>query len=362
MRIVVTGASGNVGSALLRSLRGRGSDALGAATEVVGVARRPEPRVAPYDRVSWIGCDVGAPGADTVLTEVFRDAAAVVHLAWAIQPTTWDPGRHRTNVDGTAAVLRAAGRAEVAHVVCASSVAAYTPAPRWTHVTEDWPRGGIPGSAYSQDKVATEDLLDRFAVRHPATTVTRIRPCAVVQRSAAAEIAAWTLSPLVPRALLGRRLTPIPVWPQLRAQMVHSDDVADALYRILAGRVGGTFNLAAGPVLNWRDLASILGGFAVPVPRRALALLAWPTWRTGLQPAHPGWLTMSDRTALVDTSHAEQTLGWKPGHDSVSALAELVAGIRSGATGASPPLRPDRTVHRVLSPSHQSQRPRVRPH
>lgn len=46
MRIVVTGASGNVGTALLRRLRGE--------HELVGVVRRPPPPVAPYDGMRWL--------------------------------------------------------------------------------------------------------------------------------------------------------------------------------------------------------------------------------------------------------------------------------------------------------------------
>ncbi|WP_203416563.1 NAD-dependent epimerase/dehydratase family protein [Jiangella ureilytica] len=351
MRLVITGASGSVGTALLRRLRERpGPD------DVLGVARRAVPAVPPYDLARWLQCDVGRPGAGTELAGAFAGADTLVHLAWAIQPSTKDPPRRRTNVFGTENVLHAAERAGIRHVICASSVAAYRPAPRWCVVGEAWPSDGIPGSGYSRDKADLEYLLDRFEERHPGVTVARIRPCAVVQRDAATQIAGWTLNAHVPRGLVGSRWLPFPVWPGLRAQVVHADDVAAALRLIIDQRAGGAFNLAAEPVLSSRRLGAILGGFAVPLPRTLLAALAWAGWRTGLQPSHPGWLTMSDRVALVSSRKARGTLGWRPRYHAADALAELVAGIRAEAAGASPPLA-GRDAGRGGwgRPSHQSQ-------
>ena len=61
MRVVIVGASGNVGTALLRQLA---TDA--TVTSVVGVARRAPDRVppAPYDIASWHSLDIGEDGPD----------------------------------------------------------------------------------------------------------------------------------------------------------------------------------------------------------------------------------------------------------------------------------------------------------
>jgi nucleoside-diphosphate-sugar epimerase len=355
VRIVITGATGNVGTALLA--------ALDPACDVVGCARRlPDPAAEPYRRASWHALDVGLPGADRELTGLFEGADAVVHLAWAISPVRGDPPMWRTNDHGTRHVLAAAAAAGVPHLVVASSVAAYGPAPRWRKVTEDWPCDGIAHSAYSRGKAALETLLDRFAQRHPEVGVARIRPCAIVHRQAAGQFARWLLDPVLPARIAGGRL-PVPLWTGLRAQAVHTSDVAEAIRLILGRGFTGAVNLAAPEVLDADALAAILGGSRLPVPRPLARLAVRAAWLSGALPAHPGWLELADRAALADTTLAETALGWQPRYDAASALADLVAGLRSGAGAASAPLAPPRrdgVLARLRSlgrvgPSHQSQ-------
>ncbi|MBC6448030.1 NAD-dependent epimerase/dehydratase family protein [Actinokineospora xionganensis] len=328
MKVVVTGASGNVGTALLR-----------AVPQWEAVARRVPPPLRPYQRARWISCDLGDPGAHSVLATACAGADAVVHLAWAIQPPRHDPAMARTNRAGTAAVLRAVAQAGVPQVVSASSVAAYSLAPRWDSVTEDHQIGGVPGSAYSADKAAVETLLDEFEATHPGLRVARIRPCAVAQRDAGAQLARWALSPLVPRRILGNRLLPVPLWPDLRMQVVHSDDVADAIRRMVTLGATGAFNLAADPVLRTTDLAAVLGGFEVTLPRALLSALAAAAWKAGLQPMHPGWLRLADGAPLMASTRARSELDWTPTWDARSALRDLVMGMRAGTGTSSAPLK-----------------------
>ena len=74
MRIVVTGATGNVGTSVVAALAG---DA--RVSEIVGLARRL-PRLS-FPRTRWVQADV----VSSRLTDHFRDADAVIHLAWVKQ-------------------------------------------------------------------------------------------------------------------------------------------------------------------------------------------------------------------------------------------------------------------------------------
>jgi nucleoside-diphosphate-sugar epimerase len=338
MRVVVVGATGNVGTAVLRRLaRADG------VTAVTGVARRvPGPHAGePYDGVDWHAVDVGAPDAVHQLTDVFAGAGAVIHLAWQIQPSHQRRAIRRTNVTGTTHVADAAVRTSVPALVVASSVGAYAPGPKDEKVTEEWPVTGVPGSTYSRDKADVEALLDEMELAAPQLRVVRLRPGLIFQRSAASEIARYFIGPLAPLSLLRPGWLPlVPYDRRLRVQAVHADDVADAYVRAATGDVRGAFNIAADPVLDGERVAKRFSGRAVPVPAGVLRVAAGLTWHARLQPTEPGWVRLAAAAPLLSTERAERELGWHPRMDALTALAELIDGMARGTGTPSPPLRP----------------------
>lgn len=111
----------------------------------------------------------------------------------------------------------------------------------------------------------------------------RHRPCREVtasdpQRDAGGEFGRWLVPPTIRGHSIGASWLPLPLWPGLRAQLVHSEDVARALQLILTQRAQGPFNLAAGPALTADELAAQLGGPRLAVPRQVLGPLAWLGW------------------------------------------------------------------------------------
>jgi UDP-glucose 4-epimerase len=79
MRIIITGASGNVGTALLRILP--------AEHDAVGVVRRTPARQGVYKRAEWCSLDLTGQDGIADLCRVFEGADVVVPLAWGFQPT-----------------------------------------------------------------------------------------------------------------------------------------------------------------------------------------------------------------------------------------------------------------------------------
>lgn len=333
----MTGATGNLGTALLRRLAAETS-----VTSLVGVARRTPGRrpAAPYDGVDWVALDIAEPAATARLTAVLRGADAVVHLAWRIQPTHDESLLWRTNVDGTRHVLAAAAGARVPHVVVASSVGAYSPAPKDSPVDESWPTDGIRTSAYSREKVVVERLLDLFEREHPDVAVARLRPGLVFAGDAASEIARFFLGPLVPTSALGRlRLPFLPLPRQLQFPAVHADDVAAAFWAVLEARATGPFNVAAEPVLTPPLLARALGaGGSRHVPLPLLRALAAVTWTLRLQPSDAGWVDVASQCPVMRTDRLA-ALGWRATRSATSALDELLEGMRTGRGGPGPALR-----------------------
>jgi nucleoside-diphosphate-sugar epimerase len=328
VRVVVTGATGNVGSSVIAAL---GQDP--SVDSIVGLARRRPEGATP--KVAWYAVDV----ASDPLEPVVRGADVLIHLAWAIQPSHDLGMLHATNVEGSRRVLEATAAERVPAIVFASSVGVYSPGRKGRRVDESWPTHGIPTSFYSRHKAAVERFLDAFEVELPDVRVVRLRPALSFQRSAAEEIRRLFIGRLVPPGLLRPALMPVvPHVPGLSFQAVHTDDVAQA-YRLAAvGDARGPFNIAAEPPLDTGALAEILGARPLRTPERLIRLGAAATWRLRLQPTPPGWVDMALQGPLVDASRAWTELGWEPRHTASAAVTELLEGFAERGAGPTPPL------------------------
>src|SRR3954454_13127562 len=340
LTVAITGATGNVGTALLRRL----SALPNGVNEIRGLARRQPPDVAPYRDVRRHLADLGEATSEQVLARFLDGADAVVHLAWALQPGRHPEQLRRVIVDGTRRVMRAATAAGVAHVVHMSSIGAYAPGAVGHRVSEDWPTTGIPSSPYSRDKSQAERVVREVTARHPGTTVTVVRPTLVLQPEAAGEMGRYFLGPLLFGAArllpsqVARRL-PLPL-PRLAVSFVHADDVADALVRILDRRASGPFNLAAEPLMDADALARALGTVRVPVPSLALRTAAQAAFTARLIPTEPGWVDIATRVPALDTTRARKVLDWAPTYRGDEVLQQFVAALGKGQGAPGPLLHP----------------------
>lgn len=334
MRVVVVGATGNVGSALIRSL------ALDPAVgSVLGLARRiPRWEVA---KTSWAAADLRAPQAEAELTEHFRDADAVVHLAWIIQPTRDPVTTWRTNVLGTERVLRATAAARVPVLVCASSIGAYSPAPKDRAVNERWPTHGWPTAPYTREKAYVERMLDAFAHEQPDMRVVRMRPGFIFSRESASEQRRLFLGPLVFGPLVRPELMRfVPDVAGLRFQVLRASDAAEAYRLALHKPVRGAFNLAAEPVVDAAMLARLWHARPLRVPRPLARSALAAAWTARLAPAQPQLFDALVRLPVMDCSRAASELGWRAAFSSERALSDLIHGLREGTGMDTPPLAP----------------------
>ena len=330
MRVVVVGASGNVGTSLLARLAGDPE-----VESVLGLARRrPELEMPKTD---WAQADV----ASSDLVPHFRGADAVVHLAWLIQPSR-DRGRlRRVNVEGSSRVFRAVADAGVPALAYASSLGVYSPGPKDRLVDESWPRDGIRTNLYSRQKAEVERRLDAFEHEHPSIRVVRLRPALIFKREAASGIRRLFAGPFLPIPLVRPGLLPFfPHVPGLRFQAVHSLDVGEAYRLAVRSDARGPFNVAAEPLLDSPALARELRARLVRVPPRVLRACVGLTWRLHLQPTPPSWIDMALGAPLLDSARARTELRWEPRFTALEALRELLEGIREGAGIATPPLSP----------------------
>jgi UDP-glucose 4-epimerase len=328
MRVVIAGASGNVGTSLVECLREEAR-----VDEIVALSRRP-PSWTPA-KTTWVRADI----ARDDLSTVFAGADAVVNLAWIFQPThrprlTWD-----NNVTGSMRVFDAALAASVPKIVHASSVAAYSPRTSDDPVDETWPTHSVPTAAYGREKAYLERVLDTLELAHPGIRVIRMRPGFIFKRSSAESQRRIFAGPLLPNPLVRRATVPVlPVPRGMRFQALHSSDAGEAYRSALVEDVRGPFNIAADPPIDAEMLGALFQARTVAVPAHAARVVLHALWRARAVPASPFLLDLAMSLPVMDTTRAREELAWKPRVDARAALADVLDGIRTGSGGRTPPL------------------------
>jgi nucleoside-diphosphate-sugar epimerase len=329
-RVVITGATGNVGTSLVRVLSE--SEEIGS---VVGLARRT-PAWTPA-KTEWVRADVADETEDLVRT--FTGADAVVHLAWRFQPTRDPVATWRANVLGSLSVFDAVATAGVPVLIHASSVGAYSPGPKGQAVDESWPTHGWPTASYCREKAYLERVLDAFEPARPQIRVVRMRPAFLFKEEAASEQRRIFGGRFLPGQLIRPELLRLlPSVPGLRFQALHTDDAARAFQLALTTDVRGAFNLAAEPPIDADLLGELLGAKLVPVPGSVVRSTLSAAWHLHLAGASPQLLDAVLRLPLLDCSRARRDLGWETEHSAADALKEVLSGMRSGKGMDTPPL------------------------
>ncbi|MCT1597866.1 NAD-dependent epimerase/dehydratase family protein [Corynebacterium sanguinis] len=360
MKIAITGASGNVGTALLRALHKDNE-----VTDIIGISRRmPSSKQEPYAGVEWHSIDIGAAAPEneavSQLTGAFTGADTVIHLAWIIYPNHDRELLRRVNVEGTERVLDAAAAAGVKHIVVASSIGAYnsddargsvqdaqdTPPLRG----EDFPARGIEGSHYSEDKGAVEALLDAFETTHPDITVARLRPGLIFQADAASQVQRFFLGSAAPVGVLRKAKLPALLLPKgIRVQAVHADDIAQAYLLAAKKRATGAFNICADDILYPEDFANLIDhGRFVELPPAVVRAAATAAHRAGALPADAGWIDMAMGVPMMDNSRAKHELGWQPTRSAKDTVRELIDAMINGSGHNSPSLWAEDSTDKVL--------------
>jgi UDP-glucose 4-epimerase len=330
MRVVVVGATGNVGTSVLRSLENEER-----VESVLGIARRLPDLSIP--KVEWAQADVVTDD----LASHFRGADAVILLSWLIQPSRDLNKLWMTNVEGSMRAARAVAEAGVPALLYASSVGTYSLGPKDRAVDESWPTGGISTSYYSRQKAEVERRLDHFENQNPKVRVVRMRQGLTFKKEAAEGVRRLFGGPFFPSVLARPGfINLVPEIEGLRSQVVHSLDVGEAYRLALLREVRGAFNLAAEPVLDADEIGRILNARTFPLPGRIARVGAGLSWSLRLQPVPPGWLDLALNVPVMDTTRARRELDWTPRYSAGEALLDVLEGLRTGTGLDTPPLSP----------------------
>ena len=313
-RVAVTGAVGYVGRLLIDRLARES-----AVERILALDVRQLPASAAKGPVVFERHDVTRPFGP-LLREHGIDALA--HLAYVMRPSRDRRAARRVNVDGAASALASCEDAGVGHMLYLSSTSVYG-----AHVDnpslldEDAPPRPPRGFQYSEDKVAAEGLIADFAARRPGFSAAVLRACPALGPSADNFIASAFTKPF----LVGTRGHD----PQM--QLIHEDDLVEAVVRCLLSRVSGTYNLAGDGLIRWSEMARIFDRRVLWMPGPLLRFLVGASWALRLQSdSPPSGLDFITYSWAASNERAKRELGIRPRHTSQDAWADFASRDRDG--------------------------------
>ncbi|HEV8267609.1 MAG TPA: NAD-dependent epimerase/dehydratase family protein, partial [Thermoanaerobaculia bacterium] len=297
-KVVVTGASGVLGSRLVRALASRGD------REVVVFDLAPAADT-PQD-VAHRFVDLNLPYADGTLLKLLKEVRpdAVVHLASLRSPSRDTTYAHELNSIGTLHVLAAAGEAGIARVVLGSTTLVYgARGDNPNFLTEDHPPRPDAADAFVRDFVEAEQHARSHAKRYPSCRLAILRFAPLL----APEIRDYRTKYLeAPAAVTLMGYDPL-------LQFLDPDDAIDALVRVLdRPDVRGVLNVAPDGVVPLSSVLMLYGTLAVPVPHGLAYPLVEAGWLSGVA-LMPGVHAHYFRYLCVaDNEKARQVLGFTP--------------------------------------------------
>ncbi|HEX8122233.1 MAG TPA: NAD-dependent epimerase/dehydratase family protein [Solirubrobacteraceae bacterium] len=328
LTVAVTGPTGEIGKPFVQALE-RTRD----VARILGMARRPfDPSSHGWRKTEYRQGDITSREDVDALV---ADADVVVHLAFIVLGAS--DATREINLEGSRNVFRAAVEAKgVERLVYTSSVAAYgfhqdNPQP----LDEDVPTRGTEAHPYSAQKAELEKVLQEETDGKLDTYV--FRPCIVAGPDARMLIDAIPYVrigeklPGVVRALFDQVpvLKPVIPDPGVPFQLVHHDDVAQALKAAVLGKgEPGVYNLAGDGEMTMSDLADALRWYSVPVPDLAVDATAEIVSRIPFLPAEATWVNAGRVPVVMSTEKARRQLKWKPKHDTKSTLRQTVDAAR----------------------------------
>ena len=303
-RVFITGATGFLGSVLVRRLIAEGA-------QVRALARAPA-RAAALRGLAGVEVVYGDVTDRDSLRAAVEGCAVVIHSAASF--TDWR-SQQAVNADGTRNVVEAAADAGVSRFVHVSTIAVYG----YRHsgdVAETAPMRETSGDPYNRTKIQAERHVTGIASsRGMAYSI--IRPGQIYGPGSGM----WTGTMF---RLASQLRLAFPGDGNGSAHAIHVDDVAD-LAILLASHpqaVGEAFNGSPDPAPTWREF---LGGYrrltgreggwlalpVAPVLAATKIAAAFSASRSMTRDA-PDLLMMAQGRFSFSTTKARQRLGWTP--------------------------------------------------
>lgn len=292
-KVLITGAGGAVGTALLQ--------VLAQATELFEVlATDLRPPADLPEGIRFVPLDVRGEDPDHVIERERPDV--VIHLASIVSPTTREFA-HQVDVIGSRNVLGACLRHGVKRLVVTSSGAAYGyHADNASPLVESDPLRGNPEFAYSDHKRQVEEMLAQARIEHPALEQVVLRVGTVLGAGLENQITALFHKPRL-LALLGCESPFVFIWTR---------DLARILKRSIQDGPTGIYNVAGDGALGVTDLSRALDKPVLRLPAWLLKLALAIAHPLKLSRYGPNQVRFLQYRPVLDNSALKARFGYVP--------------------------------------------------
>ncbi len=294
---------------------------------VLGIDLKPMTK--PLAEVEFIEADIRNP----LLAELFKaeQVDTVVHCTFR-----WRQRRNEevfdSNVLGTMRMLGAAALAGVRKVILPSSTVVYGASPdNPAFLDEGSDFAGRPSYAYLRELREIETFVNGYRRQQSDMVITTLRFANILGGGIASPLAALLSLP-APPILLGFE----PMF-----QVIHHDDVQQALVHCILNDFNGVYNISARPALPLLKIMALAGTPPIPV----LHPLAYLGFRSGrllstkvydLAPFPWDYLRYS---WVAATERMTSELGFEPTIDPETAVAQFGESVRQQRYRANPAYR-----------------------
>jgi UDP-glucose 4-epimerase len=279
--LAITGVSGYFGKVLMPLLENDPD-----IEKIIGIDIQPPSEAHHWKKLEFHQMDIRDPS----LEHLIEGVDALVHMAFVLMRLPKDNDIDDVNIRGTQEVIKIAGRVGVPKLIITSSVVAYglhedNPIP----LTEESPLRPNLNLYYSRAKAKNEAFLDQFCQEHPEIIVTRLRPPTIVGPNAVEELMTQVIADVLP---VIRGCNP-PI------QLLHEDDLAQALYLAICEEMPGIYNVTSDEPRTARQLAESRDARILPLPGFVIWGMSALLWRLGVSQFTPEFIDLLSRYSIV---------------------------------------------------------------